>query len=168
VEKTKHIAIGEIYREHGIKGYCKVRPYQGGRDFFITDKHYELIAHHMQKKARLIDCKPMGEFCLIKFDCFSTPEEIKPWRKAQVMIARSEMPVTQGVIHDFEWSGMHLCNAQKIEIGIVQKVIYTPLKQLLVDAQGQEVLIPFVANWIIEFNRMAKTVVMDLPEGLIQ
>ena len=53
-------------------------------------------------------------------------------------------------------------------IGQIVEVIQRPPQDLLmVQTIGQEVLIPLTADWVVEIQPVARILIMELPEGLL-
>jgi 16S rRNA processing protein RimM len=164
----EHITIGEIYREHGIKGLAKVYIYSGSMDqvdnkaAFILEKDGEKMTDvHMLKVSSL------GRQFLVQFDCFDNSDDVVKWRKAKISCLRENMNIDDQTILDQDWEGFVLLNDQGLKLGTIKKVVYTPLKQFQVLANDEEKLVPVVDDWIISRDTDKKEIVMDLPEGLI-
>lgn len=169
VKNKSYIQIGRIYREHGLKGFCKVTLMTDALDVLELKKDYLLRSIDGQEKLVKLDAHmPMGRFELMKFSCFNLPEPIQPWRKAGIFVLSEDLPVGKGFeLFDHEWPGYTVLNHEGEVMGVIAAVDYTPLKQFFLTApDGSERLIPVVDDWFESINAKAKTVVMNLPEGL--
>lgn len=167
MNQQTHIQIGEIYREHGVKGFCKAYIYSGTDENLFEDGTYWLVNQDgVERKTKLEDVSSVGKFFLLKFSLFQNPEEISSWRKAGIWITKEKLHREEGEKYDFEWEGFQIFDSEEHQIGEVQSIAYTPLKQFVVMHKGHEVLIPYQEEWILEINEDKKIVKMNLPEGL--
>lgn len=163
---THFIEIGRIYREHGVKGFCTFYSHD---DMGVNlKKKLTYILKSPQgrtKKVRILEVKPHGRYVLLRFDCFSSPEEVRFWRQASLLIAEGVLDRRRGELYDHEWVGLSLCCGKQV-LGKIDKVIYTPQKQfVLTTATGQK-LIPYVPAWVVNIDLAKGTVDMILPVGL--
>ncbi len=168
VDQKKYLKLGQIYREHGVKGQCKFYSYSGQSDHLKEDQDYILQrVDGNETQTRILKIEPYQRYFLIHFSAFDKPEALFPWRKATLWIEKSHLERKDNEIFDFEWEGFEIFDANKTSIGIVAKVIRNPLKQLVVTVDNKEVMIPYVEDWVIELDLKQKKLVMELPEGLI-
>jgi 16S rRNA processing protein RimM len=164
-----YIQIGEIYREHGIKGYVKVFVYSA------TDENLEQGLTYILKaedgatlKTKLEDVSSVGRYFLLKFDAFKNPEDILAWRKAGVFLEKNQLMRDDGEVYDYEWENVSAFDNSKTEIGLIRRIAYMPLKQFILETPtNPELIIPYNPDWIVKFDSNAKTVILDLPEGLV-
>lgn len=164
-----HIKIGEIYREHGLKGLCKVYIYSGTDENLTEGQSYTLVSEGGQQQAAVVESySPSQKFYLVKFDVFSGADQLLPWRKSEIWIEQDALVREEGEVFDFEWQGFQIYDAGGKLIGEIQEVVRNPLPQFVVLHAGEEVFVPWVKDWIVEHDPQAKKVVMELPEGLIE
>lgn len=167
---NKYLQIGEIYREHGVKGYVKVYVYSAtdenlelGRTYVLKPQSGELI------KTKLKDLSVVGRYFLLKFDAFHTPEDILSFRKAGLFVERTKLAREDGEIYDYEWEGLRVFDTKARDVGVICRIAYMPLKQFVVQTPSSaEVLIPYNPAWIAKVDLAAKSVILDLPEGLLE
>lgn len=163
-----HLQIGEIYREHGLKGLCKVYVYSMDSENLIEGQTYVLKSLEGKICKTILQSVSVGQkFFLVQFDCFSGADQILPWRKASLWLPKVALQKTDQDVYDFEWEDFRIFDAQHKEVGVVQRIEHTPLMQFVVDVQGRDVLIPYVPAWIVSCDAKNKTLVLDLPEGLL-
>lgn len=159
--------IGEIYREHGVKGTCKFYAYGGtdlnlevGKTYFLQRNDGEI------EKVKITSVVTNGRYFLIHFDLFNSPEALVVWRKAKLWLAKDKLSRENGALYDFEWQGLDVFDEAGAKLGEIVRVEYAPLKQFLVATNSGDVLVPCVADWIVTTDLAHKRVVMRLPEGL--
>lgn len=169
LDLNKYLQIGEIYREHGVKGYVKVYIYSATDENLEVGKSCVLQSQDgVLLKTKLKDVSSVGRYFLLKFDEFQNPEDVQSFRKAGLFVEKSKLTREEGEIYDYEWQGLRVLDTQKREIGTIKQIAYMPLKQFLVQTASQEeLLIPYNPDWIANVDLKAKSVVLDLPEGLL-
>jgi 16S rRNA processing protein RimM len=164
-----HLHIGEIYREHGVKGFCKAYIYSQSDDNLLEGESYILQAEDgRQKEVKLSEVSTVGRYFLLHFAGFQSPEQIEGWRKAGIWIAKTKL-AQDDEMYDYEWVGFEILDTKKQSVGTVKEIAYTPLRQFLITPSvGSEVLIPYNKDWIVNLDKKTKTLVLDLPEGLLE
>lgn len=170
-DKKKYLDLGQIYREHGVRGFCKFHSYSGSDDHLIEGEKYLLLSQAgIKKNVQIEQVQPFGRYFLVKFREFSAPEPLVEWRKAVLWLDKSKLAKTSGdELYDYEWEGICLKDEHGNEIGTVFRVERNPLRQLVVKSSldGSEVMIPCVREWILELDKDNKVAVIALPEGLV-
>lgn len=163
-----HLRLGQIYREHGVKGQCTFYSYSGKADHLTPKRTYILVnTEGEQQKIRIKRIVSYQKMFLVHFDLFSSPEEVHPWRKATLWIEKKKLQRTDIDMYDYEWEGFTLLNEHKKNVGVIAGIAYTPLKQFIVCLDDQrEIFIPFVYEWVVKLERDQKKLVLRLPEGL--
>lgn len=168
IDENKNIALGEIYREHGIKGQCKFYSYSGDDQNLKEGQSYTLVSEEGQQKSVVIkEVFPFKRYYLIRFDIFETPEDMIPWRKAKLWMPTSQLDREDGERYDFEWQGFEVRDHQHKLIGKVKEVLHNPLPQFLVESSSGDHMIPYVEDWILNIDDENQVIVMELPEGLL-
>lgn len=164
----KHIQLGAIYREHGVKGFCKAHIFGSSDDNLEEGRRYTLVSvDGQQLESKLESISSVGRYFLLKFDAFRSPEQIEAWRKAGIWIAKADLNRADGEVYDYEWEGLILQLPDGRVIGKIVSITYMPLKQFVVQpGSGESFLVPYTPPWIVSVDRERKVVVMDLPEGL--
>lgn len=168
--QSTHVTIGQIYREHGVKGFCKIYLYH--HDFAVVMKPEQTLFLKKKKdplqKVTLQKVMLFQRYFLAKFDIFTQPENIKEWRRAEILVERQAFPTKEGHVFDFEWFDVECFDPQNKRLGIITHIIYTPLKQFVLKmANHQDVLIPFVESWIVKTDWTNKKVWLNLPDGIV-
>lgn len=172
INPETHLSLGQIYREHGVKGQCTFYSYSGTDDHLIPRRTYilESVEGKRQKTRikRIALYKKNKKMFLVHFDLFSTREEIHSWRKATLWIEKKKLQRSGTDMYDYEWEGFSLLKEDGRRVGMIEGVAYTPLRQFVVRLNdGREVFVPFVQEWIVKLEREKKRAVMRLPVGLL-
>lgn len=170
LNKKTHKAVGQIYREYGVKGSCKFYSYSGGTENLKQDQKYLLKnSHHEELRVKIKNVSPGGRYFYVHFDVFDKPEEVMPWRKAVLWLDRKFYTFDEDIKFNFDWTGFTLLDLSGETIGVIEEMVQNPLKQFSVKKEDEKnVLIPFVKEWIVDVDRTHLQVKMNLPEGLIE
>ena len=162
------IQLGEIYREHGIKGLCKVFMFSGSDENLQSDVSYFLESSAGKVlSAKIKEHQPFKRYFLVKFDCFENPEQLQEFRKAKIWIQKKDLAQVEGEKYDFEWVGYQAVDPNHKVLGEIIDIALTPTKQFVLDVDGEEALIPYVKDWIVSVDDDKQQVVLDVPEGLL-
>jgi 16S rRNA processing protein RimM len=169
IDTNNYFEVGKIYREHGVKGFCKLYVFDGNDRNLQSDLTYILLDDSgREQEVKIEEVTPLGKYFLVRFNIFSKPEEIAPWRKARLWLAKESLDREEGEIYDFEWQGYQIVDQNEKNIGEVKEVQHNPLMQFLVIRPGEdEALVPYVEEWVVEQDDEKKVLKMELPEGLI-
>lgn len=170
MNKENYIQIGQIYREHGVKGLLKAYIYSQSDDNLFEGQKMIIEKDGKEIAAELTDISTVGRYFLLKFDCFSQPEQIQDWRKAGIYIAKGDLQRDEDDdLYDFEWEGFEIRDQQDKRVGEVQRIVYSPMAQFEVELENEEwVLIPYVEDWFLDVNKDKKVLKIELPEGLVE
>lgn len=154
--------IGSITSKHGYKGTIHIRwededliPDEGDFLFVVIDqKGVPFRILKMNSNAELVDL-----------------EFIDSDEKAKDIIGKS-VGLDQSLIPEnhFHTALEHfsLQDSRSPFAGVITKMLEYPGQLMLhVSCQNREYLIPYVEEWIRETNIKTRTLIMDLPEGLI-
>lgn len=169
MKRSTHIKIGQIYREHGLNGFCKFYVYQGAEKNLSSNKDY-LLEHPDGEivSVKIKEIKPSGKYFCVHFDRFKGPEDVVPWRKSVLWIDKGQYQFDEDPGFNVDWIGFTVVDGSGKEMGCVKDVVYTPLKQFLIAGRigDEDWLIPFVKEWILDVDREHQKVCIDVPEGL--
>lgn len=168
--KTRLINIGRIYREHGVKGFCKVAllPGRGGGAISAGTLCRLKRDDGEVLETRVAETAVMGRFTLVRWQAFTVPEQLVPWRQAEIWMRASARKRAKGEIFDDEWIGYTLLDTQGVAVGTVMAIVYNPLKQFVLDrGRAGRLLVPFVEEWFLKMDRRRRRLQLAVPEGLI-
>jgi 16S rRNA processing protein RimM len=162
--------LGHIAKLHGFKGEVSLfldvtdpTEYENLNKIFIDINGF-LTPFFIQS----ITLRPKSQATL-KIDGINSDKEAQQVLKRQVYLPLSELPQLTGKqFYDHEVVGFELIDLSFGKVGIIQQIIDLPVNPLIqVDADGKEVLIPFVKDLIQEVKRDEKQLIVKAPEGLI-
>lgn len=109
-----------------------------------------------------------GELLKIKFDYYDSPDKMEEFIGCRIYIASLPGEKTVANIGK-NISGFKIILRNKDEIGIIKEVIHNPGQDLLrvISSAKKEILIPYHEDFIIKIDHKKESIMMELPEGLI-
>jgi 16S rRNA processing protein RimM len=164
------VEVGRLVRAHGVTGDALVRP---SSDF----------AARFRKGAELLLCPPggspqlvrlaaarrQGELVLVRFEPALTREEVIALQGAVLEVDRAQVPPAKaGTYYHFELLGCRVEDAEEGDLGEVVDVLADGGGLLLEVVDGErEVLVPFVAGFLVAVDIAGRQIRTRLPEGLL-
>ncbi len=163
--------LGYILRPHGLKGEVQLV-----LDVDEPESYKGLSTIYIQAKAGLvpygirIDHLNNGK-AIARLDGVDTQEQAQAMKGRTVWLPLEELPELkedQFYYHEIVGFVVH-DQATGQDVGTVTDVYELPQQDTLaVNANGAEVLIPLVDDFLVEVNKEDKRIVMNLPEGLVE
>jgi 16S rRNA processing protein RimM len=171
VNPSEYYKAGKIMRMHGVKGELSVslhepelfgayafeavfiNPGGGLVPFFVTS-----FSFNQQKNILLLQLEGIDD-----------KEAASPFVQREVYLQSASLPkpdVKQFFAH--EVIGFLVTDEEEGELGLIEEVLDFPMQQIFkILKGGKEILIPAIAEIIININRQDKTILLRAPEGLL-
>jgi len=165
------VEIGYTLKPHGYKGSLKCRV-----DEFYIDELKGLNVVFLGVRGEFLPYFPdsiqitADNEAIIHFEELESKEEAQKIRGSKMYARQSDVP-EKGLEEKGpgEFIGFIVEDAKLGHIGTVQDVYSIPQQELLaVLYKGREVLIPLRTELIHEFLVEKKTIVFNLPEGILE
>ena len=162
--------LGYIAKLHGFKG--EVSFFLDVTDPFeysnLKSVFVELNGVLTPFFIQSIQIKPKG-FASVKLEGMNSESDAQVLLRKNLYLPASELPKLEGkTFYDHEVVGYQLIDVTYGRVGVIEQIIDLPVNPLIqVDANGKEVLIPFVKGLIQQVDRENKQLVVQAPEGLI-
>ena len=105
----------------------------------------------------------------IKFEEVDSENEAEALLKKDLFLPMDMLPPLEGnQFYYHEVTGFSAMDQFNTEIGIIKTVNYSgPQPLFVIDADGNEILIPLHDNFIKKLDRKGEKIFLDLPEGLL-
>jgi 16S rRNA processing protein RimM len=171
VPDDKLILLGKIIKVHGY----------GGSVMISLEQYLPEEIPDMEWVFIEIDEKPVPFFVssfkehasgniILKFDGYDSSEVMTEFIGCRILINMEEMKDKKGIPPQAILTGFKLFDRSENYVGLIQKVLSLPMQYMLVlhDDEGRELLIPLKDDWLIKIDKDEKTIIMDLPDGIIQ
>lgn len=147
------LVIGLLRRSHGLKGDVVMDVYTDfperlmpGKTLFIGESHRPLVIRNIRAANKEI---------LIGFEGYSNPESTADLRNQLVYVATSSMPaLPEGEYYHHQLIGLRVVDTSGQFLGVLNEIIETGANDVyvVVNADGAEILIPAVDEYVIEIN----------------
>jgi 16S rRNA processing protein RimM len=172
MDKEKCFNLGKIIRVHGIHGevvvFSNTLPHQlnlSSKNIFLENFDSSLYPYV------IANCRKIkNNQLLIKIEGINTIDEAQKIKGYALWIPFEYLPeLTAHEFYSQEIIGFKLIDVQSGEVGYVNDVFDIPSNRLIqVIKNNKEILIPAAKQFITEINRVEKTLIMDLPQGLLE
>ncbi|MGH0032089.1 MAG: ribosome maturation factor RimM [Myxococcota bacterium] len=170
------VVLGRVIGAHGLRGELRVRLEGDGEDLAHVPSVW-LVREGNERQERseefeIAGVRPgrSGE-CRVRLEGLADRDTAESWRGAAVRARAADLPsLLDGEFYAFELVGCDVQQRDGERIGTVREIWETGASDLLVvrDADGRDQLLPAVEPLLVEVDRQAKRIVVDLPPGLLQ
>jgi len=163
------IAIGIIRKAHGVRGEASVEAWSDSPERFTDLRDVSLVSPDDQTRdASIESVRIHAGRALVKFAGIDSPEDVRSVQNWTVEIPASEaraLEADEYFLHDL--IGLTLIDAEGVERGKVAQVEETGGGLLLVvDGPRGRYDVPFAAEICTKVDLDARTIAVNLPEGI--
>ena len=165
------IPIGHVAKSHGLSGHFSIK-------LTLSSELCELccdikkIYLDKQKEPLLISNSQINNqiFLRVKTTNINTRECAKKILQKTVFLKEGENHIIDTELNkQNELLNFTVFDKNEGEIGIIEEIDFNRIQPLFIIKQKQqEVLVPFVEEFIIDVNHKKKIITVDLPENLIK
>jgi 16S rRNA processing protein RimM len=166
------IAVGRITDAYGLKGWVKIQPYGvSSESVLLQITQWWLsrparpggttIGLHIRQASSM---RAHNEFVLAKIEGIDLPEAAESHKGVEISVRRSQFPqAADGEYYWVDLVGCKVINREQIALGSVLSVDdhgAHPILAIQTEA-GDQLLIPFVPNFIGQVSIAARQIVVD-------
>ena len=164
------VAVGRIGPAHGLRGEVVVAPF--------TDQPEERFAPGAVLVAEPAEAGPLtvessrwqGKRLVVRFAGVVDRTGAEALRGTDLLIAAADRPDLDDPddFYDTDLIGLSAATVDGRALGPVRDVVHAPAADyLVIEVDGQERLVPFLAAMVPSVDLAGGTVVIDPPEGLL-
>ena len=164
------VAVGKVGPPVGLKGDVYVQPW--------TDAPQERFAPGSVLRTEPDDVGPLtvaacrfhGSRFVVRFEFGAHRTSAEALRDVQLLVAATDRPALDDPddFYDSDLVGLAAITSDGRALGAVREVVHSPASDYLVlDHDGREVLVPFVAAIVPEVDIAGGRVVITPPDGLL-
>lgn len=163
--------IGFTRKTHGVKGELKVFIEEPYEDLFLEQDRIFLEIRGVKQPFFIEEVRGLGDL-IVRFEDVKVREEAIPLQSKGIFLPAGEVPEVvesgeEGLAYA-HITGFRVIDKTLGELGTVEEVLDMPQQEMAVlQHQGREVLIPLNEHFVLSVNEKEKTVLVDLPEGLL-
>jgi 16S rRNA processing protein RimM len=170
---ARYLAVGRLRKPHGLKGEFAVFPltaepetvFAAGRTLVRLGLDGTVLGEPVQVERS----RPFHREWLIKFRGTDDRDALEAWR-GQFLGAEAGVlkPLEEGEVYLHELEGFAVKDEAGAALGLVSSLYDLP-SGLTLEVQGpkREFLLPFRKEFVLETRRETRTLVVRIPEGLL-
>lgn len=161
------ITIAHITRPQGLHGQVRIRIDFADPDLFEPGAAAELVLGERARTTTIESCRLQHGRWVAKFKGVESIEDAEKWIGASVRIPRAALGnANDGEYFSFDLEGCTVYAGKEV-LGIVEEVLDSGGGWTLrLDRSGNEVLVPFVREYLKGVDVEEKRIDVELPEGL--
>ena len=161
------IAVGRLTGVFGIRGELKCKPTAAGSEAFAPGRTFGFRSHGGNGDLRCTGARRHHERLLLSFEGVGNPEDARAYVGAELYSESAEVELGPDEFLDADLVGLRLVDEQARELGVVVGVEHYPAQDCLV-VGPQRALVPLVKAFVRRIDVSAGTIVMTLPQGLLE
>jgi 16S rRNA processing protein RimM len=151
----------------GVRGEIKCLPAPGGEAALIVGRSLWVGDGDAARTLRARRVRRHHDKLLLAFEGISTPEAARPLCGQPVRAELEDAPLGPDEYLDADLIGSRLVDPNGAELGyVVASIAHHPAQDCLVVEPGGA-LVPLVKAFVRRIDVAAKTIALDLPEGLL-
>jgi 16S rRNA processing protein RimM len=163
--------IGFTKKTHGVKGELKIAIEEPFEDLFFEADRLFIEVKGSKMPFFIQQIRGEGEL-IIQFEDIDNKDKALLIQSKPVFMPTAEVPASieapdDGLEYGF-LEGFAMSDKTIGEVGAIEEVIEMPQQEMaVVTYKGREVLVPLNDNLIVTISEAKKTILVDLPEGLL-
>ncbi len=161
--------MGSIARAHGLAGEVVVDVWSEAPERFQAGRAVTARLPGGAAREMVVEtARPFGERLLVRFAGIATRTQAEALRGADLTVARRDVaPAPEGAHYRFELVGLRVRTREGSRLGTVADVFATGSNDVIVvRGEGREILLPHLATVVLEIDREAGEMVVEIPPGL--
>lgn len=164
------VAIAKIVKPRGLRGELIAEILTDFPERFEDTTEVVLVSPEgNETKLKIEDFWFQKDRIVLKFADVNTVEKADVLRNLEVCVAESDVvALDEGEFFDWQLEGCMVETIAGERLGTVKELMRTGGTELLViESNGKDFLIPFAESICIEVDVVAKKIIVDPPEGLL-
>lgn len=172
MELPRWVAVGKVTRTHGVRGCVKVFPYgetlqqlqPGGQVFVATG------AGGAPRPLTIASLGRHKRLLLICFDSIDSTDQAQALVGCDIQLPQTHLPPTEpDEYYHYQLLGLRVRSTDGRQLGTLTSILETGPHDVYVvtDENGRELLLPAVADVILEIDLKDRGMVVDPPQGLL-
>jgi len=164
------LLVGVVAGTHGLRGDLKVRPLAGLCPLAVDKIVFLRLADREPEAHTPVRVASHKGGYLLRLQGFEHIDSVQRLVGAEVLMRRQDAPEPEP--DEFYWGevqGFAVRDLNLGELGTLDDTFSTAAHDIfVVNGAYGEVLIPVVEAFLVEVDRAQESIVVDLPEGLVQ
>lgn len=163
------LVVGKIRRPHGVAGDVLVEVYTDFPDRFKPKAVVYAGENHIQLTIRRQ--RSHNDGILLGFNDYSTPEQVGRFRNQFLYVVEEDaLELPEGEFYYHELLGLSVIDEDGESLGKVTEIMQTGANDVYVvtNNAGREILLPAIAEVILDVDLVSKIIKVHLLPGLIE
>jgi len=161
------VVMGRVVAPYGVLGWLKIHPDTEALDSLLDYETWWMGNDDNWRELKVESAKVHNDVLVVKLQSIDDRDAAFACKGKQVAVPRASLPKLEG--DEYYWSdltGLNVKNLQNVEFGKITDVFATGANDVIVAKSdgGQERLIPYIAQVILEVDLDAKTILVDWDE----
>ena len=155
------VLVGQVSALFGIKGWVKIFSYTQPRDNILQYNPWLINTGHDWVEIKLEEGRQQGKGVIAHLDGYDEPAKSSQLIGCDIGLRHEQLPELNE--DEYYWNdliGLQVINQDKVDLGVVKRMIETGSNDVLIVQGDRERLIPYIKEQVIKY--------IDLDEKLIQ
>ena len=164
------MAVAVVAGTHGLRGDLKLRPLPTAAKALPLLREVYLQAHDGTLALhRILHSKPHKQHQLVRLAGLESLDAVQSLVGQTALVRCQDLPALPPEEHYwFELDGLAVIDRRRGSLGRVAGLFATGAHEILtVEGERGEILIPFIPQFVLEIDPVAKELQVDLPDGLV-
>lgn len=165
----KRVLLGKIAATHGIKGQLRIATYSGESDAVRSVSSVILVGPKGEQETfRVAGTSGHGRKLLLSLKGFDSINQVQHLVGRELYVERSQLPpLEEGEFYWCDLLGLAVRTEAGDPLGTLDDIIATGSNDVYVVRDGaRELLIPALADVVLQVDSADGTMTVRLPEGL--
>jgi 16S rRNA processing protein RimM len=164
---TRRAIVGRLTGVFGVRGEIKCLPAPAAGAAFVAGRSLTVGEGESARTLRCRSARQHHEKLLVAFEGIDTPEAARVLCGQSVRADLEDAPLGPDEYLDEDLIGSRLLDPSGNDLGyVVASVVHYPAQDCLIVEPGGG-LVPLVKAFVRRIDIEAKTIALDLPEGLL-
>ncbi len=160
------VAVARLVGVFGIAGELRCRVTPAGSSALTVGAQYALSSAPDSPRVTCAGIRGHRDRLIVALEGVTTPEAARAYVGRELFAERESIALPPDEYLDSDLIGLQLIDEQGRALGDVVGVEHFPAQDYLV-VGAQRALVPLVHAFIRKIDAEARTIVVDLPEGLL-
>ena len=157
------VVMGRLAGAHGVKGWTRVMPFTAGPEALLDHTVWRIAEGEGRWRECGVEAASVrGGKLVAKLAGVTTPEAADALKGREIAVPYGSLPAPAA--DEYYWTeltGMAVRNHAGEVLGTVSRLIETGANDVLVVQGEREHLIPFVAVYVLDVDRAARSITVD-------
>jgi 16S rRNA processing protein RimM len=170
-QESLRLVVGRIGKAHGIKGEATVEVRTDDPELRFAPGAVLLTDPPERGPLTVRAGRVQGGRLVLSFEGVADRTAVERLRNTLLVaeVDPTELPDDPDEYYDHQLEGLTVRSVDGAELGVVEQMVHGPAQDLFVirRSDGDELLLPFIAEFVPEVDLEQGLLLVDPPEGLL-